>query len=320
MADCARMALDESDLVKLALALVISVFFVALAIYAYRKGSRSFAEAQAQAQAQLAQRGYARQVLRREHGGRVTRLWGPLPEPTPIYLRVLNNDGVAVSVGDLLGVADLKVGHARFDGNFVVRSNFPEAARAVLDDAMQRRLMSHRNIDFSTGAVSNLLGVDHCAQQAGDCDLRRCGACAPTETSATPSASRWWCWRATWLRGCRRRQHAAVLRPRTTAWVRWKVCKAGATGRNRTCDVAFGGPHDIHFTTVACPAGHSSAAPPEGLGSHWRRSRGTRRLAIISGFCPWRTGQFARSDMSRASAQAVTPFRPHRGFHERFEP
>ena len=25
----------------------------------------------------------------------------------------------------------------------------------------------------------------------------------------------------------------------------------GATGRNRTCDVAFGGPHDIHFTTVA---------------------------------------------------------------------
>ena len=172
MADCARMALDDSDLVKLALALVITLFFVALAIYAYRKGSRSFAEAQAQAHAQVAQRGYARQVLRGKHGGPVTRLWGPLPEPTPIYLRVLNNDGVAVSVGDLLGVADLKVGHARFDGNFVVRSNFPGAARAVLDDAMQRRLMSHRNIDFSTGAISNLLGVDHCAQQAGDCDLR----------------------------------------------------------------------------------------------------------------------------------------------------
>lgn len=172
VADCVRMALDASELVKLALALLITVFFVALAIYAYRKGSRSFAEAQAQARAQLAQRGYARQVLRRKHSGPVTRLWGPLLEPSPIYLRVLNNDGVAVSVGDLVGVADLKVGHPRFDGNFVVRSNFPDAARAVLDDAMQRRLMSHRNIDFSTGAVSNLLGADHCAQHAGDCDLR----------------------------------------------------------------------------------------------------------------------------------------------------
>ena len=29
----------------------------------------------------------------------------------------------------------------------------------------------------------------------------------------------------------------------------------GATGKNRTCDVAFGGPHDIHFTTVAAKPG-----------------------------------------------------------------
>ena len=29
----------------------------------------------------------------------------------------------------------------------------------------------------------------------------------------------------------------------------------GATGRNRTCDVAFGGPNDIHFTTVARGSG-----------------------------------------------------------------
>ena len=172
MADCRRMALDNSDLIQLALAAVVTVFFVGFGIYAYRKGSQAITAAQAQAQAQLAQRGHARQVMRRENGGRVTRLWGPLPEPTPIYLRVLNNDGVAVSVGDLLGVADLKMGNARFDGNFVVRSNFPDAARAVLDDAMQRRLMGHRRIDFSTGAIDNLLGVDHRPELKEDRDLR----------------------------------------------------------------------------------------------------------------------------------------------------
>ena len=166
------MALDNSDLIQLALAVVVTVFFVGFGTYAYRKGSQTIAEAQAKAQVQLAQRGYARQVMRRENGGRVTRLWGPLPEPTPIYLRVLNNDGVAVSVGDLLGVADLKMGNARFDGNFVVRSNFPDAARAVLDDAMQRRLMGHRRIDFSTGAIDNLLGVDHRPELKEDRDLR----------------------------------------------------------------------------------------------------------------------------------------------------
>jgi hypothetical protein len=110
--------------------------------------------------------------MRRENSGRVTRLWGPLPEPTPIYLRVLNNDGLLVSMGDLLGVADLKMGNARFDGNFVVRSNHPDAARAVLDEAMQRRLMGHRRIDFSTGAIANLLGPDYRPELKEDRDLR----------------------------------------------------------------------------------------------------------------------------------------------------
>ncbi|MEN9628035.1 MAG: hypothetical protein RJA10_1262, partial [Pseudomonadota bacterium] len=172
MADCVRMALSDADLIQLALAVVVTVCFVGLGTYAYRRGSQSIAAAQAQAQAQLAQRGHARQVMRHENGGRVTRLWGPLPEPSPIDLRVLNNDGVAVSVGDLLGVADLKMGDARFDANFVVRSNFPDAARAVLDDAMRRRLMGHRRIDFSTGAVGNLLGVDHHPGLKEDRDLR----------------------------------------------------------------------------------------------------------------------------------------------------
>jgi hypothetical protein len=166
------MALDDIDLIQLALAVATTVFLVAFGVHAYRKGSKAIAAAQVQAQAQLAQRGYARQVMQREGGGQLTRLWGPLPEPTPIYLRVLNNDGVAVSVGDLLGVADLKMGDARFDGNFVVRSNFPDAARAVLDADMQRRLMGHRRIDFSTGAISNLLGPDHHPQQTEDRDLR----------------------------------------------------------------------------------------------------------------------------------------------------
>lgn len=172
MADCLGMGLDNSELIELALVVGVTVFFVAFGIHAYQKGSKAAADAQARAQRELAQRGYARQVMRRENGGQVTRLWGPLPEPTPIYLRVLNNDGVAVSMGDLLGVADLKMGDARFDGNFVVRSNVPDAARAVLDDAMRRRLMGHRRIDFSTGAIDNLLGVDHRPELKEDRDLR----------------------------------------------------------------------------------------------------------------------------------------------------
>lgn len=126
----------------------------------------------ASAQDQLARQGHVRQIERRDGGGRVTRLWAPLPEPSPIYLRVSNNDGVALAMGDWFGVADLKVGDARFDGNFVVRSNFPDAAKAVLDDEMRRRLKRHRRIDFCTGAISNLLGPDHFPQQSKDRDLR----------------------------------------------------------------------------------------------------------------------------------------------------
>ncbi len=56
---------------------------------------------------------------------------------------------------------------------------------------------------------------------------------------------------------------------------------SGATGRNRTCDVAFGGLHDIHFTTVA--RGGADSTP------HAARAGGAGRLAparpsIICGF------------------------------------
>ena len=45
--------------------------------------------------------------------------------------------------------------------------------------------------------------------------------------------------------------------------------RSGATGRNRTCDVAFGGPHDIHFTTVARqPALYARPSSP-GLTKAW---------------------------------------------------
>jgi hypothetical protein len=43
----------------------------------------------------------------------------------------------------------------------------------------------------------------------------------------------------------------------------------GATGKNRTCDAAFGGPHDIHFTTVARQPGIlSSKLPMLGVIAH----------------------------------------------------
>ena len=56
-----------------------------------------------------------------------------------------------------------------------------------------------------------------------------------------------------------------ALRPTKNTTAVNGVPAFGATGKNRTCDAAFGGPHDIHFTTVAVMR-HSSADP-------WRASR-----------------------------------------------
>lgn len=162
------MSLSAHDLLNAGLGLALLGVVAGVAVWAHRDTRRHRVEVEAM----LARRGHVRSVGRRDGGGPVTRLWGLLPEPTPIYLRVLNNDGMAVAVGDLLGVADLKVGDPRFDGNFVVRSNFPDAARAVLDADMRRRLMGQRHIDFSTGAISNLLGPDFLQRQTQDRDLR----------------------------------------------------------------------------------------------------------------------------------------------------
>lgn len=162
------MDLSAHDLLDLAFVLALLVGVPVLAWWARRGMRRRVLDDEAQ----LARRPYVRTVERRDGGGTVTRLWGWLPEPTPIYLRVLNNDGMAVALGDLLGVADLKVGDARFDGNFVVRSNLPDVARAVLDEGLRRQLMRHRRIDFCTGAIDNLLGPDHLRQRTQDRDLR----------------------------------------------------------------------------------------------------------------------------------------------------
>jgi hypothetical protein len=168
VADCILMNLDASDLIHIALFLGTVVLAAGAGLYAHRQASRSSANAEAM----LARRGYVRQLTRREGGGPVTHLWGPLPAPTPIYLRVCNNDGVMVALGDLFGLADMKVGEPRFDAAYVVRSNHPDAARAVLDEDMRRRLKGHRGLDFCTGAISNLLGPDHLKTQTEDRDLR----------------------------------------------------------------------------------------------------------------------------------------------------
>lgn len=147
---------DAGTLLDIAFVAALVVGVPLAALYAQRNVRR----ARAEDQAQLRRRGWVRTLLRRDGGGAVTRLWAFLPEPTPLYLRVSDLDPVAALAGQF-GLHDLKVGEPRFDARFVVRSNQPELARRLLDAPTRAAFMRHRGIDFSTGAIANLLGADH---------------------------------------------------------------------------------------------------------------------------------------------------------------
>jgi hypothetical protein len=54
---------------------------------------------------------------------------------------VLGPEDWSVSLGKLVGMEDLEIGHAEFDDHFVVQTEAPERARAYLEDASRRRAL-----------------------------------------------------------------------------------------------------------------------------------------------------------------------------------
>lgn len=137
-------------------AVVMVVGVVAAVALTWGKGKAAF-EASLR---QLEERGYAVTHAVQENRGAVTWVWGRYPEPVPFYFHISNRDPLA-SMAGLFGVADLEVGHPRFDGDFTVRSNRPEWAREFLTKERCDRLVRLEGIQFLTASLDNTLTPDY---------------------------------------------------------------------------------------------------------------------------------------------------------------
>jgi hypothetical protein len=123
------------------------------------------------AEESLAARGYVVDEARHKPAGHLTRVWGRLSAPTPLYLQISNIDTVSVIAG-AFGIADMRIGSADFDDQFVVRSNHRDSAVAIIQRPIQEEFLSYGTIRFRTGSIDSLLGADYFRKVQKDRDVR----------------------------------------------------------------------------------------------------------------------------------------------------
>ncbi len=147
------------------LAIILPVVFVLV--------QRSTKKQQALVKLQLDTNGFVVEnvVMAKSHH-HMTRIWQLLEQPTPYYVHISSLDTIA-SVAGSLGIADLKVGHDRFDREFFVRSNNDAVVGEFLTLESQEEFLSWKSIRFRTGSITNLLGADYLPDIKKDRDLRR---------------------------------------------------------------------------------------------------------------------------------------------------
>ncbi len=103
----------------------------------------------------LQEKGYVVQHAYQKDRGYVTRVWAPFKEPKPLYVNISNRDPVEVMAGRM-GIKDIKIGCVDFDRSFVIRSNRPAQAKALLVPELQKRFMAFDDIAFVTGSNESL--------------------------------------------------------------------------------------------------------------------------------------------------------------------
>ena len=87
-------------------------------------------------------------------------MWGRYATPVPFYLHFSNRDPVAAVAGRL-GMADIALGHPKFDAAFYLRSNQPEWAKQFMTHQLCDRLVHFESLEFMTSSVGNLLTPDY---------------------------------------------------------------------------------------------------------------------------------------------------------------
>jgi hypothetical protein len=129
------------------LIIVIAVIVVAL----WGSDEKSFRESLKQ----LQDNGYAVKYAQERNRGTVTIIWGRYAEPIPFYVQVSNRDKISVLVG-LVGIADIPVGQADFDEQFVVRSNKPAWAQLFMTQKRCADFLLLTGVQFLTTSINNV--------------------------------------------------------------------------------------------------------------------------------------------------------------------
>jgi hypothetical protein len=152
------------ELILLGLTVVLLIIFIP-------RLARAMRERADQARASLAARGYVIEPSHLKGTGYLTRLWGKFDTPTAFYWQLSNLDPIQNLAG-AAGIADLRVGHPKFDSAFVVRSSHPDLARAILDPDLCNHLLTLGLLRFRTGSIDSLLGADYFPENRDTRDLR----------------------------------------------------------------------------------------------------------------------------------------------------
>jgi hypothetical protein len=125
----------------------------------------------AKAKRDLETQGYVKDTAYLKPHGDITRFWGRYSQSLDLYIQVSDLDPIQVTAGKF-GIADLKLGHDKFDKKFVARSNDPHRLKIVINDEIKEALLSHTHIRFRTGSIDSLIGADYFRDQKSDRDLR----------------------------------------------------------------------------------------------------------------------------------------------------
>lgn len=144
-----------SDIADLIFVAVCIVAILVVVIYFHIKGDKHYRDAERL----ITERGYTVTHAYQRNRGDVTWVWGRFATPQPFYLHISNRDPIGSFAGQL-GIADIKVGHTRFDKDFTVRTNQPEWAKELLTQERCERLSKVESLQFIVTSVGNLLTPD----------------------------------------------------------------------------------------------------------------------------------------------------------------
>ena len=181
-------------------------------------------------------RRHAKHVVRLTTGGRTAVVLAPVPgSATALHQRQVTRDGHVQAPGHLVGLVGAASPQRLHAGHRV--GHFRQPGRHGQGWAVSRQ-------------------IRRCRQAGGGVTGTRAGGQPQHQAQHHQGVQG----RAARRRRFGHRSCPSWLAQRATAPFTQVRRNAGATGKNRTCDAAFGGPHDIHFTTVA-ERSHSSARP-----------------------------------------------------------